>query len=63
MWSHVCLDFYVSESDAPGHDELLGSSHPETLKTLGILAELLQDTKESHRQNVKIHMPHQQRGP
>ena len=59
----VCHDFYVYESVARGHDELLGSSHPETLKTLGILAELLQDTKESHRQNVKIHMPHQQRGP
>lgn len=47
----VCHDFYVYESVARGHDELLGSSHPETLKTLGILAELLQDTKESQSQN------------
>jgi hypothetical protein len=26
-----------------GHEELLGSSHPETMNTLGILSELLQD--------------------
>ena len=55
---HVCLDFHVYESVAPGHDELLGSSHPETLKTLGILAELLQDTKASQSQSMKMHMPH-----
>ena len=56
-------DFCVYESVARGHDELLGSSHPETLKTLGILAELLQDTEASQSQNVKFHLPHQQRGP
>eukprot|EP00435_Cladocopium_sp_Y103_P033589 s553_g8.t1 len=30
-----------------GHEELLGSSHPETMKTLGILAELLQEQGEA----------------
>lgn len=42
-----------------GHEELLGSSHPETMKTLGILAELLQDqmTRSAKFQYANSH-PH-----